>query len=86
MTAHPVPVEVRILGPLEVRVDGRLVQLSGAKQRALLALLAVGSGEVPVERIVDELWGDAPPASAAQSVQSTCPGCGACWRAASTAT
>ena len=69
MTAHPVPVEVRILGPLEVRVDGRLVQLSGAKQRALLALLAVGSGEVPVERIVDELWGDAPPASAAQSVQ-----------------
>ena len=44
--------------------------LGGTKQRTLLALLALGAGEVvPVERIVDELWGDAPPATAAQSVQ-----------------
>jgi peptide/nickel transport system substrate-binding protein len=70
MTAQPVPLEVRILGPLEVRVDGRPVELGGAKQRTLLALLAVSSGGVvPTERIVDELWGEAPPASAAQSVQ-----------------
>ena len=33
------PVEFRILGPLEVSHDGRAVTLSGARQRALLAIL-----------------------------------------------
>ena len=62
--------EFRLLGPLEVRVDGSAMPLGGAKQRTLLALLLVNAGDaVPVERIVDELWEAEPPASAAQSVQ-----------------
>ena len=62
-------IEFRVLGPLEIRVDGRSVLLGGRKQRTLLALLLLSAGEVvPVERIVDELW-EMPPASAAQSVQ-----------------
>ena len=70
VTTDPAPLEVRILGPFEARVDGRLLPLGGGKQRTLVALLAVYRGEtVPVDRIIDELWGQAPPASAAQSVQ-----------------
>src|SRR5262249_51813964 len=50
-------VEVRLLGPLDVLVDGRSVQLGGAKQRALLAILTIHANEVlPAERLVDELW------------------------------
>ncbi len=49
--------EVRILGPLEVAVDGELRRLSGRKQRSLLALLALGAGEVvSADRLVEELW------------------------------
>ena len=46
-------IEFRILGPLEVVVDDRLVALGGQKQRALLALLLVHAGEVVAsERLV----------------------------------
>jgi DNA-binding SARP family transcriptional activator len=62
-------IEFRVLGPLEVLVDGRPVTIGGPKPRTLLALLLLHAGRaVPVERIVDELWTTAP-AGAAQSVQ-----------------
>jgi DNA-binding SARP family transcriptional activator len=63
-------VEFRILGPLEVRRDGRPVRIAGAKERALLAILLLRAGEpVSVDRLIDELWGDSPPATARKSVQ-----------------
>jgi len=63
-------VEFRILGPLEVWRDGRPVQIGGAKERALLAFLLLHAGEaVSVDRLIDELWGDSPPATARKSVQ-----------------
>ena len=44
--------------------------LGGAKQRALLAVLLLHRGEVvPRDRLIDELWGERPPASAVKSVQ-----------------
>ena len=62
--------EVRILGPLEVRDDAREVPVPAAKQRALLAILALHRGEVvSVERLIDELWGERPPATAAATIQ-----------------
>jgi DNA-binding SARP family transcriptional activator len=62
--------EFGVLGPLEVRVEGNTVALGGAKQRALLAVLLLHAGEVvSAERLVDELWGEEPPASAAHTVQ-----------------
>jgi predicted ATPase/DNA-binding SARP family transcriptional activator len=70
--ASPVPVrmEFRILGPLEVLVEGQRVALRGSKQRALLALLLVHAGEtLGTERLIDELWGERAPASAAKAVQ-----------------
>jgi DNA-binding SARP family transcriptional activator len=63
--------DVRLLGPLEVDVAGRHLELRRNKQRALLALLALRPGEVfSRDRIVDELWGERPPKTAVASVQN----------------
>jgi DNA-binding SARP family transcriptional activator len=63
-------VEYSVLGPLEVRVDGRTIAIGRGKQRALLAVLALNAGRVvSAERLIDELWGDAPPATAATALQ-----------------
>jgi DNA-binding SARP family transcriptional activator len=63
-------VEFRILGPLEVWHEGRPVHIEGAKERALLAFLLLHAGEsVSVDRLIDELWGESPPATARKSVQ-----------------
>lgn len=53
--------EFLILGPLEVRTDGRLVPVHGFRQRALLAMLLVHANEVVSSgRLLDELWGAEP--------------------------
>jgi predicted ATPase/DNA-binding SARP family transcriptional activator/Tfp pilus assembly protein PilF len=64
-------VEFRILGPLEVLdAQGRRLALGGPKQRALLAVLLLHAGEVvAVERLIDELWGEDPPDTAAHTLQ-----------------
>ena len=62
--------EFRILGPLEVEDDGRSLKVAGAKQRGLLALLLLHANEaVPRERLIDELWGEDPPETAATAIQ-----------------
>ena len=63
--------EYRILGPLEVREGDRLIALGGGKQRALLAILLLHRNEaVSVDLLVDELWGESPPASARRTLQA----------------
>src|SRR5829696_1690041 len=60
-----------ILGPVEAIVDGRPVALGGAKQRAVLAMLGLEANRaVTAERLIEGLWGDEPPASAAKMVQN----------------
>jgi YVTN family beta-propeller protein len=62
--------DFRILGPLQVLDDGRTVELGGARQRTVLAILLLHRGEtVPTERIVDLMWGEQPPATAVKTVQ-----------------
>ena len=62
--------EFRILGPLEVRVDGDAVALGGRRPRALLAVLLLHANEVvPAERLVDELWGEDSPERAAAALR-----------------
>ncbi len=52
-----------LLGPVEVRVDGRAVPLPGARQRLVLTLLLVDVNRmVPASRLIDELWEAALPA------------------------
>jgi len=60
-----------VLGTLEVSHDGRPVDVRGPLPRRLLSLLALTPGrEVSVERLIDGLWGDDPPAAAATTLQS----------------
>jgi DNA-binding SARP family transcriptional activator len=62
--------EFRILGPLEILDEGRSVALAGSKQRALLAVLLLHANEtLSTDRLIDELWGERPPARAAKTVQ-----------------
>ena len=62
--------EFRLLGPLEAVVDGAPVSLGAEKPRALLALLLLNRNRVvPTERLVDELWGEEPPARATKALQ-----------------
>ena len=63
--------EFRILGPLEVLDEGRVVALGGSKQRALLALLLLHANQtLTPDRLIDELWGEHPPATAAKTLQA----------------
>ncbi len=63
------PVEFRILGPLEVLDGARPVLLPRGRGRALLALLVLHAGEVvSTERLIDELWGETPPPTAVKAL------------------
>jgi DNA-binding SARP family transcriptional activator len=65
-----VRLEIRILGPLEALVDGTPVQLGGRRQRAVLAILLAQADEViSLERLIDGVWGEAPPETAANVLQ-----------------
>jgi DNA-binding SARP family transcriptional activator/pimeloyl-ACP methyl ester carboxylesterase len=62
--------EFRILGPLEVLRDGVPLDMGTPRQRAVLvALLLRHNHVVPVDRLLDDLWGDAPPSGARHSLQ-----------------
>jgi DNA-binding SARP family transcriptional activator/DNA-binding CsgD family transcriptional regulator len=62
--------EFRILGSVEALDEGRLLPLGGGKQRALLAVLLLHANEtLSTDRLVDELWGERPPATPAKAVQ-----------------
>jgi DNA-binding SARP family transcriptional activator len=62
--------EFRLLGPLEVLVDGKPVAIAGAKPRALLARLLLDAGRVvSADALVDALWGEQPPPSARKVTQ-----------------
>jgi len=62
--------EIRVLGPVEVSAGGRPVAIGAGKPRALLVMLAVHEGStVSTDRLVEGLWGEQPPASAAKMVQ-----------------
>ena len=63
--------EFRILGPIEVLLDGRPVELGGQRQKALLAALLVHHGQVvSTDRLVDLVWGENAPKTATTSLQN----------------
>src|SRR5262245_29821880 len=62
--------EYRILGPLEVRVDGRDIALGGDKRRALVAMLALHANQpVSAEQLAVALWGEEAAADAVKTVR-----------------
>lgn len=63
--------EFRVLGQLEIEVDGRRLELGGPRLRAVLALLVVAAGRVVgLPTLVDGLWGPHPPDDADRTVQA----------------
>ncbi len=61
---------VQLLGPFGIRTGQVSVELGPPKQRALLAILVLHANEVvSVDRLIELLWGEAPPRTAADSVQ-----------------
>jgi DNA-binding SARP family transcriptional activator/tetratricopeptide (TPR) repeat protein len=63
--------DLRVLGPLEVRAGGAALPLGARKQQVVLAMLAVHGGRVVgLDELVDEVWPDSPPASAILNVRS----------------
>ena len=64
-------VQFAILGPVEARTNGSALQLGGPKPRALLAMLLLDANEpVSRDRLIEGLWGDDPPPSADQTLDS----------------
>jgi peptide/nickel transport system substrate-binding protein len=64
-------VDFLVLGPVEARIDGRVLPLGGPKQRALLALLLLNANEVVSrDRLVDNLWVERAPESAQRSLDT----------------
>ena len=63
--------EFGILGPLEVRANGVELTLGGPKQRALLALLLLRANSVVARDVlIDALWSEQPPATAAHTLDA----------------
>jgi DNA-binding SARP family transcriptional activator len=62
--------DIRILGPLEVRAGDRRLTYGGERRGALLALLLLNANRVvSTEQLIDELWGAEPPGSGAKAIQ-----------------
>ena len=64
-------VEYRILGPLEVRLPDGVVSPASSAQRLALSVLLVEAGRtVATDRLIEELWSDAPPADPAAALRN----------------
>jgi DNA-binding SARP family transcriptional activator len=64
-------IRVRVLGPLEVTVDGVPANVGGPRQRCVLARLIAGHGQVvSADRLIEDLYADEAPARALAAVQS----------------
>jgi predicted ATPase len=64
-------VEIRILGPIEVIAAGETLSPGGARERALLAILALAPGQtMSSDRLIDALWGEELPANPQNALQA----------------
>ncbi len=62
--------QFRVLGPLEVLDDGRVIDLGAPRQRALFAVLLLHANEVvSTDRVAEALWPDGSPKTAAKVIQ-----------------
>ncbi|MBG0565837.1 AfsR/SARP family transcriptional regulator [Actinoplanes aureus] len=63
--------EFRLLGPVEARTAAGPVDIGQPRQRAVLAALLVDAGRpVPMDVLIDRVWGERPPAKARHAVQA----------------
>lgn len=70
MAEQTSPVDIRILGPLEVVVDEQVRQINGAVRRSVLVLLALHPSQVlSTQWLVDAVWPEAAPATAVNTLR-----------------
>ncbi|MGB3441050.1 MAG: BTAD domain-containing putative transcriptional regulator [Actinophytocola sp.] len=63
--------KLRLLGPLELVVGRRSVNIGGPRQRVVLAMLALNVNRVtPIDSLVDALWDEEPPSTARAQIQT----------------
>ncbi len=63
--------EFRVLGPIEFWATGKRRELGSMKERLILAILLLAEGRpVPVETLIDRVWGDEPPSEVRQSLHA----------------
>lgn len=56
--------QLGVLGPVEVRFGGQVLDVGHARRRAVLAVLLLNLGRVvPAEVLIDRVWGENPPVS-----------------------
>lgn len=61
----------RLLGPLEVVIDGEVVKLTSLRQRVVLSMLLMEANRVvPLNRLVDAVWDETPPATARSQIHT----------------
>ncbi|MGX7671127.1 AfsR/SARP family transcriptional regulator [Plantactinospora sp. DSM 117369] len=61
----------RVLGPMEVQLDGGRMELAGSREQRILAALLLDTCQVvPVSRLVEALWDDRPPPTAVKAVRN----------------
>lgn len=64
-------IDVRLLGPVELEIDGVRLGVGGPRAQAVLALLAVRAGKVvTADWLIDQVWGAQPPRAARVALQS----------------
>jgi len=62
----------RILGPLDVLVDGHAVQPHGLKSKIVLSCLLIAKGRhASIPHLTDAVWGELPPATAIKQIRNT---------------
>lgn len=63
--------EIALLGPMRVELDGRALDIGSGRLRAVLAVLAMSARQpVSTERLADAVWGEQPPGNLRKSVQT----------------
>jgi DNA-binding SARP family transcriptional activator len=63
--------QVRLLGPVDIVVGGTARPVRGARRKALLAVLALRAGDiVSTDRLIEMVWGDSAPTTAAATLQN----------------
>ncbi|MFC0545726.1 AfsR/SARP family transcriptional regulator [Kutzneria chonburiensis] len=66
-----VVVEIRLLGGVDATVDGRAAAIGHIRQQHVFAALAIDVNTVvPVDELVDRVWGERPPQRATGTLQS----------------
>ncbi|MDP9830514.1 AfsR/SARP family transcriptional regulator [Kineosporia succinea] len=67
----PPAIRITLLGPVGIVVDGTVRPVPGARRRTVLGVLALNAGHlVSADRLIDIVWGDDAPRTAANTLQS----------------